>query len=98
MTARKPNHFLRLSRNACYLETCFVPVFRALFLSGMAALGFRQLLLILVKEFGITHDFARREDDKGLQTKIGTTGGDAGPNFASTSAWITFNGSEDNVH
>lgn len=56
------------------VETSLVSVLRAFALLGMAALGLRKLLLIFVKERGIAHHLTIGEDDKGLQTKISTSG------------------------
>ena len=62
------------SMKARHLETRLVSIFRPFFLPGMAALGFRQLFLILVKESGVAYHFARRENHKGRQAKVSTNG------------------------
>ncbi|GHO48938.1 hypothetical protein KSX_71010 [Ktedonospora formicarum] len=56
--------------NASHLETSLVSVLRAFVLPSMTALGFRQLLLILVEEPGIAYHLTIREDHKGRQAKI----------------------------
>ena|SRR5690349_8064552 len=53
------------------LLACLVSVLRSLFLLGMSSLCFRQLFLIFGKEFGIAHDFTRRQGDELLQSQKG---------------------------
>jgi hypothetical protein len=63
---------LNARMNTGYFQTSFVSVFRSLLFLRMSSLGFCQLLLILGKEFGITHSLAGGEDDHRFESKIET--------------------------